>query len=179
MENENKAVALLAEQLATICGYSQQKVRQIKVAAALHDVGKNRISKQILNKVGKLTKQEFEEMKMHTIYGSDCLSSMQGALGKMVQGVALLHHEKWDGSGYWGYKTSSLPRYIGIVSICDTYCALTFERIYKPAWTLDEALVYITNQAGKQFCPELVNIFIPLIRDNNSVSGISKSKLSA
>jgi len=186
MDNENMAVALLSEQLALACGYGTKKTAQIKIAAGLHDIGKNRICPKILGKAGKLTDQEFQQMKMHTVYGADYLSAIPmelGESGELAIEVALLHHEKYDGSGYWGYKASALPRYIGIVSICDVLVALISpERAYKPPWTLDEALQYIVDQAGKQFCPELVNIFVSLIsgiRRNNGVSEIFNFGLSA
>jgi len=189
MDNENKAVATLSEQLALACGYGTEKATQIKIAAEFHDIGKNRICKKILGKAGKLTDQEFQQMKMHTIYGADYLFSVCAEFGELgvpkelAAEVALLHHEKWDGSGYWGYKASALPMYIGIVAICDVMVALVSpERAYKPPWTLNEALQYIVDQAGRQFCPELVNIFASLIsgiRRNNGISEIFGFGISA
>ena len=173
---EDRTVALLSGRLALACGYSPDMAGKIMVAAALHDVGKNRIDRYIIEKPGKLTPQEMMQMKFHTIYGAVILSSIPGELGLMAVEIALFHHERWDGTGYWGYKASSLPKYIGIVSICDTYCALVFEREYKQAWTVEEALCYIVNQSGTQFCPDLVNRFVSLFSSDDN-EGCEKSKM--
>ena len=154
------------------CGYNPEMAGQIKVAAALHDVGKSKISKQILEKPNELTTEEFNAMKLHTVYGANILTSVPGELGEMAKQIALLHHEKWDGTGYWGYKASCLPRFIGVVSICDVALALVSERPYKRPWPLDETLRYIAKQAGIQFCPELVGIFFTLIHGNDGITNI-------
>lgn len=132
MTSENEMVSLLTEHFALKCGYSPKEAKQIRTAAALHDIGKARIPQTILRKPGKLTPEEFEIMKMHTKYGEKILTPMQGTLGKMARQVALLHHEKFDKSGYWGYDSSELPNYVNIVSICDVTCSLLHERCYKP-----------------------------------------------
>ena len=125
--------------------------------------------KAILDKPSRLTAEEYEIMKMHTVYGERCLKSVPGKLGKLAREIALLHHEKWDGTGYWGYKASCLPRHISIVSVCDVYCALiSSERPYKKPWAADEALRFIENQAEKQFCPKVVNAFLTLFEDKKS-----------
>jgi putative two-component system response regulator len=101
-------------------------------------------------------------MKLHTIYGALILSSIPGEIGKAAMLTALLHHEKYNGQGYWVIKTSTLPDFIGIVGICDVYCALVSCREYKSAWSHDKALHYIISRAGRQFCPSLVADFILL-----------------
>ena len=164
MINENTAMAQLSERLALACGYNPTCATQIRVAATLHDIGKRCISKEILEKPGKLTPQEFEIVKKHTIYGANyCKFMLSGELRKMARDVALLHHEWYNGNGYWGHEASKLPQFIGIVAICDVYCALVYKRVYKPSWTVDESISYIRNQAGTQFCPRLVDTFLSLI----------------
>jgi putative two-component system response regulator len=172
IQNENKVVARLSEVVSLAMGYSPAQAKRIKTAAALHDVGKLAVPKSIVDKPGKLTAQEFEIMKTHTKTGAAMLSSMQGELGKLTREVCEFHHEKWDGSGYWGISARELPGYVGIVSICDVYAALIHERVYKPAWSAEAALDYIKSKAGTQFSPELVRVFIPLIRNESRVPAI-------
>jgi len=172
--NENKAVARLSELLALEMGASPAKARQIKSAAALHDIGKQRIPPYILNKPGKLDANEFEIMKNHTKLGVEMLSSIQGALGEMATMTALYHHEWQNPSlgGYWGVSMYYLPDYVGIVSICDVFTALVARRAYKEPWPPTEALAYIGQQAGTQFSEELAEVFLRLIRDDSRVPAI-------
>ena len=171
-KSENKAVGLLSELLALKCGYSPAEARQIRIAAALHDCGKSCIPNNILSKPGKLTEQEFEIMKQHTKIGFEMLKSLQGELGVKARNIVLNHHERWDGQGYWGIQAHTLPQYVSIVSICDVLTALLYKRVYKPSWPPEEALAYIKSQAGKQFCPELTDVFISLVRDDKRVAAI-------
>jgi putative nucleotidyltransferase with HDIG domain len=172
--NENKAVARLSELLALEMGVSPAKARQIKSAAALHDIGKQRIPPYVLNKPGKLDAHEFEIIKNHTKLGVEMLSSIQGALGEMATMTALYHHEWHNPSfgGYWGVPTGYLPDYVSIVSICDVAVALVSKRSYKEPWPPVEVLAYIQNQAGTQFSEELVGVFIPLILNDSRVPAI-------
>jgi len=131
--SENKAVGMLAELLALECGYDPAKAKQIRMAAILHDCGKMHIPEEIQNKPEKLTDYEFEIMKTHTMFGFNMLSNLAGEVGKMAQISALYHHEYWNGHGYWGVPGYALPRYVGIVSLCDVLVALLNNRIYKPS----------------------------------------------
>lgn len=173
---EDEAAARLAEIVALECGVHPAVAKQIRVAAALHDIGKQKIPDSILNKPGKLTEQEFELMKTHTRLGAKMLRSIQNGLGKMVRTTALYHHEWYDGGGYWGKHTCELPTYVPIVSISDVFTALVCERSYKFAWPPEEALDYIQNQAGTQFSPALVGVFIPLVRNDSRVSAIFEGR---
>jgi putative two-component system response regulator len=142
----------------------------MRVTALLHDIGKLKIPQEIINKPGKLDAREFEIIKTHTTLGAEILSGIQGGLGVMVRAVCLYHHEWHNGGGYWGLCAGELPAYIPIVSICDVYFALTNERPYKQAWSVQAALDYIQNQAGAQFSYELVEVFIPLIHDGGAAA---------
>ena len=165
-------MARLSEIVALETGISPEKARQIRTAAALHDIGKQKIPESILNKPGKLSAGEFEVMKTHTLLGAEMLTAMKGALGAMAVKIALFHHEFWDGNGYWGVPVSCLPDFVGITSICDVFTALTAVRCYKAAWPPEDALVYIQNQAGTQFSGELVGVFLPLVRNDSRVADI-------
>jgi putative two-component system response regulator len=170
--NENKAVGQLTEILALQRGYTPAKARQIRNAAVLHDVGKEKIDSGILNKKGKLTEREAEVMKTHTVIGAKMLSSIQGELGEMARLICRTHHEWHDGRGYWSIPTQTLPEYLSFVAISDVFTALVAERPYKSAWPPEDALAFIQKQAGTQFCPELVKDFILLIRTDNRVPAI-------
>jgi len=166
---ENSLVAQLSELLALRCGICMKSAKQVKMSAVLHDVGKQKIPKYILDKPGKLDKREFEVMKTHTKWGAEILKSLQGGLGTMARETALYHHEWHNGGGYFGRRSGDLPVYVAIISICDVFIALVRKRVYKPAWTAKEALEYIKSQAGTQFNPELAKDFISLIRGDSRV----------
>ena len=178
--NESEAVAQLSEIFSHERGYDRQNAARIRNAASLHDVGKSTIPRKILNKSGKLTAREFAIMKTHTLSGARILSDLHGeAADNVAAKVCLFHHEWYDPSlgGYWGVPVESLPGYVAIVSICDVMVALLAKRVYKPAWPSEKAVKYISNQAGKQFSPELVNDFISLIQNDNRVPAIFLSAM--
>jgi putative two-component system response regulator len=171
--NENKAVGLLSEIIALEHGYTPEKARMIRNAAALHDIGKQKIDSGILNKKGKLNTNEFEIIKTHTWLGAKMLKSIQGELGEMARLCCFAHHEWYNGCGYRNIPACSLPEYISFVAIADVFTALLSpERPYKIAWPPEDALDYIQNQAGTQFCPLLVKDFIFLIRNDKRVQSI-------
>jgi putative two-component system response regulator len=161
---EERAVAHLAELLALECGMRPAAARQVRGAAALHDVGKIKLPSSIVNKSGPLTRREFDIMKTHTILGAKMLKSIRGNIGAAARTAALYHHEYHNGCGYWGKKLCDLPRYVEIIAIADTYTALVSKRVYKHAWPQGDALGYIQGKAGTQFSPWMTDTFINLIR---------------
>ena len=174
--NEDKAVGRLAEILALECGMQAKVARQIRVAAVLHDIGKQKIPTEILNKPGKLTADEFEVMKTHTNLGAAMLETVHSELGVMARTIARYHHEKWDGTGYWGKFLCELPPYVEIVAIADIFCALFCSRQYKDAWPSEDVLTYIEKLAGTHFNPALISIFIPLVQNDSRVAEIFEGR---
>ena len=172
--NENRAVGQLSEILALESGYDRSKARQIRNAAVLHDVGKEKIPESILNKPGKLNEQEFEIIKTHTKLGVELLASLQGDLGDMARIICLFHHEWHEPSmgGYWGISTHYLPDFISFVSISDVFTSLVSERVYKKSWPPEMAVEYLENQADRQFRRELVQLFLSLVRDDSRIKAI-------
>jgi len=170
--NEDKAVARLAELLALECGIHPVTARRIFISAELHDIGKMKIPEYILNKPGKLTENEIEIMKTHTVLGAEILSGLKGELGYMAKTICLFHHEHQNGGGYFKKLADELPVYVAVVAISDVYIALTSERAYKRAWTHGEAIDYIKKQAGTQFNPVLVESFLSLMQDENRVPAL-------
>ena len=165
-------MARLAEIVALECGVPSVEARKIRIAASLHDIGKLKISAEILLKPGKLTAEEFEVVKTHTTLGAAMMGSIQGNLGEIIRAVALYHHEWYSGGGYWGKYTDELPIAVSITAISDVFTALCFKRPYKKAWPPEDALDYIRKQSGTQFNPELVGIFLSLVKNNSRIPAI-------
>lgn len=149
--------ALLAEfaQLPAI------EIEQIKDASPLHDAGKVGIPDNILNKPGRLTAEEYEIMKSHTLIGHRILNASERPLMKVAADIALTHHEHWDGNGYpYGIQGNNISIRGRVVSIADVFDALSFERVYKPAWPDDKIYDFFKEQKGKQFDPKLCDLFL-------------------
>lgn len=152
-----------ARLLGLAAGMSDYEADMLMNAAPMHDVGKIGIPDHILQKPGKLTPEEFEIMKTHAEIGARILGDDPSELMQLARIVALSHHEKWDGSGYpAGLSGENIPRVGRIVAIADVFDALTSVRPYKKAWTVEEALSHLHNEAGKHFDPQLVGFFIGL-----------------
>ena len=99
-------------------------------------------------------------MKRHPEIGAEILGESDVQLLKLARSVALHHHEKWDGSGYpFGLKGNSIPVEARIVALADVFDALTSERPYKKAWTVEAAMEYVEEQSGRHFDPRLVELF--------------------
>jgi putative two-component system response regulator len=170
--NENKAVGRLSEILALEYGAGPVYARQIGIAANLHDVGKQKIPAEILLKPGPLTAREFAVMKTHTTIGAEMLSTIKGGLGTMARACCKYHHEQYDGGGYFGLYADKLPFYCQFVAIADVFTALLCERPYKKPWPPKDATDYIQSKAHTQFAPELVCVFLNLVRNDSRVSAI-------
>ena len=138
---------------------------KLQQACLFHDIGKVDIPESILLKPGKLTREEFEEVKKHTINGAAALERAYPRLPKssiylMAIDIALSHHERWDGKGYpHGLKGDEIPLSAQIVAICDTYDALRSERPYKPALSHEESMLELRKERGTQFNPVLCDAF--------------------
>src|SRR5690606_20482391 len=130
-------------------------------AAPMHDIGKIGIPDAILQKSGKLNTEEWAIMKRHAEIGAEIIGDDGSDLLKMAREVALYHHERWDGSGYpHGLRGEEIPLSARIAALADVFDALTSERPYKPAWTVEQAVDLIREQSGKQFDPNLVSAFL-------------------
>jgi signal transduction histidine kinase len=127
----------------------------------MHDIGKLGIPDYILNKPGKLTKQEFDVMKTHAEIGARILSGSKSRLLSMGATVALTHHERFDGSGYpKGTAGKDIPLVGRIVAIADVFDALMSKRSYKEAFSLDKTLEIMRNDSGTHFDPEILDLFL-------------------
>jgi HD-GYP domain-containing protein (c-di-GMP phosphodiesterase class II) len=145
--------ALIAEGV----GLSKIEARRILYASPLHDIGKVAIPDAVLLKPGKLSTEEYEVIKTHTVLGAEILKNAKSELLKVASRIALCHHEKFDGSGYpKGLKGNSIPLEARIASVADVFDALSSRRVYKEAWSHDEVRKYFAEQTGKAFDPKVV-----------------------
>lgn len=149
--------------LAQRAGLTDVEADLIMHASMMHDVGKIGISDLILLKPGKLTPEEFEIIKTHTEIGGEIIGDHESELLKLSKVVALTHHEKWQGDGYpRGLAGEDIPLAGRITSIADIFDALTSERPYKKAWSVDDALALIEKEAGRALDPKLVPLFLEM-----------------
>ena len=156
--------------LAHAAGLSVKDCELLLNAAPMHDIGKIGIPDSILLKPGKLEEDEFEVMKTHTTMGAELLSGSSSEVMQLAKVIALEHHERWDGRGYPNGKTAEDIEFVArITSICDVYDALTSERPYKKAWTSEDAMNLIQENAGSQFDPNLAELFLSLADDINAM----------
>jgi putative two-component system response regulator len=133
----------------------------LRNAAPMHDIGKIGIPDEVLLKPGKLDPEEWAIMQKHVEYGVEILGEHKTELLSLALEVAQYHHEKWDGSGYpKGVSGEDIPLSARIVAIADVFDALTSERPYKKAWTVEKTLALIESESGKHFDPDLVPKFI-------------------
>ncbi len=145
--------------LALGMGLSAQEAEDIRYAAPLHDIGKVAIPDSILRKPAKLTPEEFEEMKKHTVYGAKMLINAESRLLRLAAKIAVGHHEWYDGTGYpSGLKGEAISLEARIVTVADVFDALSSKRVYKGAWTVEDALKYIEERSGRQFDPQVVAV---------------------
>lgn len=144
-------------------GLTDESVNLITNAAALHDLGKIAIPDSILLKPGKLTKDEFEEMKKHTIYGCELLENFKQEDNEFYQycyDICRFHHERYDGNGYPDkLKGEEIPIWAQVVSIVDVYDALVSKRVYKAAYAVDEAVRMIKDDECGVFSPKILDCF--------------------
>lgn len=159
-------VSLFSELLAKSYGCSQKDIALLKMASPMHDIGKVIIPDSILLKPGKLTEGEFELMKEHTVYGYDIFNKSKHELLKTAALVAHEHHEKWDGTGYpRGLKGKEIHIFGRITAIADVFDALSHDRVYKKAWSIEDTLEYIKGESSKAFEPKLVDLLFENIEE--------------
>jgi cyclic di-GMP phosphodiesterase len=135
-------------------------VQLIERAAPLHDIGKLAVPDAILLKPGRLTGDESDVMKGHTLVGAQLLAGSTSAVLRWGEVVARTHHEHWDGGGYpYGLASEAIPLSGRLVAVADTFDALTHERPYKRAWSLELAVDEVRRVAGSQLDPDVVQAF--------------------
>ncbi|MFW1676208.1 HD-GYP domain-containing protein [Pontibacter sp. JAM-7] len=169
-------VKLLAEKLCDHPKFhdflSPETITLLVKAAPLHDIGKVGVPDAILLKPGKLTDQEFEIMKRHTVYGRDALAAAEKKLSEpsdfltFAKQIAYSHQEKWDGSGYpEGLSGDDIPVSARLMAIADVYDALISTRVYKPPFTHEKAVQIMSEGRGAHFDPDMLDAFIAIAEE--------------
>ena len=158
-----RRVGVTAGRLAERLGVPAAEVELIVRAAPLHDIGKIGVPDSILLKRGPLEPHEFEVMKRHASIGAELLSRGRTKLMRLAADIAHHHHERWNGGGYpAGLRGEEIPLEARLVTLADVFDALTHTRPYRPAWSIEAALVELTGHAGDHFDPALVDEFLRL-----------------
>jgi HD-GYP domain-containing protein (c-di-GMP phosphodiesterase class II) len=167
----SRSVVSLSVAVADAMGLSSNQRRNVEFGALLHDVGKIAVPKEIINKPGPLTDDEWLVIKTHTIEGQRMLDRVGGLLSEVGR-IVRSSHEKWDGSGYPdGLLAGQIPVESAIVSCCDAFNAMTTDRSYRAAMTLDEAMDELRANAGTQFSPAVVDALVGILRADPLVVG--------
>lgn len=156
-----KRVAEYSKLLAQKIGLETKDVNKLFMASPMHDIGKIGIPDSILNKNGKLDSNEWEIMKTHAQIGYDILKNSKREILQAAAIVSYTHHERWDGTGYpRALKEEDIHIFGRITAIADVFDALGSERVYKKAWPLEKILALFTEEKGKHFDPNLVDVFM-------------------
>jgi len=161
-------VSFICLAIASKMNFDKDEINKIRMAGLVHDIGKIGIDENILNKPGKLTPEEREEINKHPEVGWRILSS-SNEFSELANFI-LNHHERWDGKGYPnGLESKDIPVEARIISVADSYDAMTRDRTYRPGLTQKEAIVELRRCAGTQFDPEIVNIFIEQVLPDEDI----------
>lgn len=155
-----KRVAAYTEILCRAMGLSEEETWKISVASMMHDVGKICVPREILHKPGKLTEEEFSEIKKHVDYGYKLLENSSGEIMRLAANIAWQHHERYDGNGYQNELAGeNINIFARAVAVADVFDALVSKRCYKKSWTPTQAREEILNQSGRQFDPHITKLF--------------------
>lgn len=180
IERTSKYVRLLSENLSKTPNYSNhltfRYIEDLAKAAPLHDIGKVGVPDAILRKPGKLTDDEFERMKQHSVYGANVLKEAEKKLKidsyfSLAIPLVMSHHERWDGSGYpQQLKGDAIPLSAQIMAVADVYDALRSKRCYKQGMSHKKSCTIIFEEKGKHFSPDVVEAFRRVSADFETIS---------
>lgn len=170
-EQHSHRVSLLCENMGIAMGLPESKVKELKHVGLLHDIGKIAIDEQMLNKPGKLTADEWDDMARHPAIGYRILSTVN-EMAEMAEYV-LAHHERWDGTGYpKGLKADEIPIEARIISLADAFDAMTSDRPYRKAMSRDASIEQLLLRSGTQFDPQLVMIFVDMLTNEGAAESV-------
>lgn len=154
-------VALHALRLARACGYAPEALRAVTQGGILHDIGKLDVPGRILNHPGQLTPGDWQAVQQHPVHGYERCRRLGFLPGELS--IVRSHHERWDGAGYPDQLAgAAIPQLARLLSIADVYDALTSQRSYRQPWSHERANTYLSEQAGQQFDPALVAVWLAL-----------------
>jgi diguanylate cyclase (GGDEF)-like protein/PAS domain S-box-containing protein len=156
-----KNVRAISEQLARELGYGEEEAQEIGLAAVLHDMGKIRVPDSVLGNTGRLAEAEWELMKHHSVWGEQFLAGRTGF--ELASAIARCHHERWDGGGYPdGLGGEEISEPATIVSVADSFDAMTSDRPYRPGRSVAAAIQELVTCSGSQFSPRVVDAMVRL-----------------
>jgi len=166
----SEAVASLSVSLAKVLGWKGEDLEMLEVAALLHDVGKIALPDAILRKSQALSPSDWDIIRLHPYFSVYILEPLE-VFEKIVPWI-YHHHENWDGTGYpSGLKGDDIPMAARFISIADAFHAMTTERIYHEALSVEDALAEIRRCTGERFDPEIAGVFIEVIKSLVLVGG--------
>lgn len=152
-------VAALAEPVARLLGWDDERIAALRFGAPLHDIGKVTVRGELLRKPGPLTLAELTEIRMHPTAGAALVAPLRS--GRVALPYVLFHHERWDGSGYpAGIRGGAIPLEGRLLGVADAFDAMTSARPYRHALSTDRALAEIAICAGTQFDPVVAEAFL-------------------
>ena len=158
-------VAEYSKQIAKVMGKDADFQEHIFFLGMLHDIGKVLIPREILCKAARLDDEEWEEMKLHTLYGAEVLEDFNGV--ENIREAALYHHERFDGNGYiFGLKGEEIPLEARIICVADAFDAMATDRSYRKHLSKEKILEELEKARGLQFDPEVADAMIKLINTN-------------
>ncbi|MEX1181678.1 MAG: HD domain-containing phosphohydrolase [Gemmatimonadota bacterium] len=157
-------VGELSGRIARSMSLADKDVDEIRLTAPLHDVGMIGISDELLSKQGSLSLEELDQIRAHTSIGARILANSDSRLLQLAEEIALYHHECWDGSGYTpGLSGPSIPIAARIVAVAETFCAMTSDRPYRSARSVEDAVSWIESQSGLRYDPDVVGAFMRVV----------------
>ncbi|MDR2725076.1 MAG: response regulator [Candidatus Adiutrix sp.] len=164
--NHVRRIGLISAKLGSYLGWNQGDVDAIQAAAPLHDVGKIGVQDNVLLKRDRLTEEEFQIIRNHTLIGANILANSKNQIISLAEVIALRHHENWDGTGYPdGLQGEAIPVTARVVAVADVYDALMADRIYRKGLPEEEVLKILQHECGRKFDPQIAMIFLKNIDD--------------
>ncbi len=158
-QNHSYRVSIYAAKIAAQLGLDAVRIDDVRAAAMLHDIGKLDVSRDVLYKAARLTKEEHDEVQQHIEKGVEMLEPVGGTLRRIIP-IILAHHDKFDGSGYHPTRGQEIPLEARIITVADVFDALTSDRPYRKAMSPFDAKEIILKGAGTEFDPRVVNAFV-------------------
>jgi HD-GYP domain-containing protein (c-di-GMP phosphodiesterase class II) len=168
--SHSRSVVELSVGVARDMGLDERCRRNVEFGALLHDVGKVAIPKELINKPGPLTDQEWTAVRTHTVEGQRILEKIGGLMSE-IGTVVRSCHERYDGGGYPdGIAGEAIPVESRIIFACDAFNAMTTDRPYRSAVSIEAAIVELEDNAGTQFDPEVVSVLVAQVRDRYGIA---------
>lgn len=158
-ENHSYRVSVYATKIASCLGLKPRQIEDVRAASLLHDIGKLDVSRELLHKADRLSKEEYSQMQEHVEKGVQLLEPAGGSLRRVIP-IILAHHDKFDGSGYHPTQGEDIPIEARVIAVADVYDALTSDRPYRRSMTPFEAREIIARGAGTDFDPDVVAAFL-------------------